>query len=67
MWAFSRRKMPGHLYGVGIGKALGLRGKTWWGIYLHWGRWHVRLEQRGKKWEHPWPHNYQRKEAQNDS
>jgi len=63
MIAFSHRKMPGHLYGFSVGKALGVGGKTWWGIYANWGRWQFRLEQRGKSWDHPWPHNYQRKEG----
>lgn len=61
---FTRRKMPGNIYGFGIGKALGYKGKTHWGIFINWGRWNIRWETVGIKFpSHPWPHNYQRKEG----
>ena len=64
MLIFQKRKMPGLLWGFSVGKALGRENKTHWGLYANWGRWQFRLETGfSQKWKHPWPHNYQRKEA----
>ena len=43
-----RVKLPGHLYGVSVGKALGAHGRCRWGLYINWGKWSVRFFEREK-------------------
>ncbi len=43
---FIKRKLPGNLYGFGIGKALGGKGKVYWGLFVNCGKWNLRFELR---------------------
>ena len=49
MLGIKKRNLPGNLYGFGIGKASGWSGKNHWGVYLNFGRWHIRIENQPRR------------------